>query len=100
MRDILGTSWFPFSFFLSRSSAFERFSFGRDLSKIFRPAFSRFEATEPASFGGNHAITDFLSAMWAFHGERLQQGLLEVKCQQRRFSALPKTRPARRSKNR
>ena len=61
--------------FLFGSTASESLSFGRNLSEVFRPASGGLFPAKPASFGGNNAITDFLSAVWTFHKERIQHGL-------------------------
>ena len=62
-----------------RPAALEGFALGGNLPEVFRAALGRLFTTKPASFGGNNTITDFLSAMGAFHAAMLQHLLLFIK---------------------
>ena len=81
------------SIFLPRPTALKRLSLGGNLAEVIWAALSGLLAADPTSFGDNDAITNGFTAMRAFHGSRIQQGLLAVNggapTQQHAFRTLP-----------
>ena len=65
--------------FLSGPAALERLAFGRKLSEVFRAALGSLFPAQTSGIGGDELIRNPFSAVWAFHVENVQHGLLFVK---------------------